>query len=91
MSGVYSQADCPSNWRINKQSYDSEAPLPQRRFRKTRHSVPGSHAGTISVVCVNSGTNALRAALKTVLADGRSMARNSIIMPAVTAVSIADP
>jgi len=47
-------------------------------------------AGTTSVVCVTSGTNALRAALKAVIADDRPGSRNEIIVPAITAVSTAE-
>lgn len=50
----------------------------------------GLDAGTKSVLCVTSGTNALRVALKAVTADHQSEARNEIIVPAITAVSTAE-
>lgn len=58
----------------------------QRRVTEYR----GLDAGTTSVVCVTSGTNALRAALKAVKADGRSKARIEVIVPAITVVSTAE-
>ncbi|KAF4628144.1 hypothetical protein G7Y89_g10008 [Cudoniella acicularis] len=42
------------------------------------------------VICVTSSANAVRAALKAVIADNRSKARNEIIVPAITAVSTAE-
>lgn len=47
----------------------------------------GLDAYNISVICVTSGTNALRAALKAVIADGRTEACNKVIVPAITAAS----
>ena len=45
---------------------------------------------TTSVICVTSGTNALRAALKAVFGDDRVENRDEIIVPALTAVSTAE-
>ncbi|KAK0230425.1 hypothetical protein IW262DRAFT_401294 [Armillaria fumosa] len=48
------------------------------------------NAGTTSVICVSKGTNALRAALKTLLVDNDLTARNEVIMPAITVASTAE-
>ncbi|KAF8859557.1 hypothetical protein BDZ45DRAFT_673299 [Acephala macrosclerotiorum] len=47
----------------------------------------GLDTDTTAVLCLTSGTNALRAALKAVAADNRSEIRNEVIVPAITAVS----
>lgn len=50
----------------------------------------GLDAGTTSVICVTSGTHALRGALKAVLADSGAKSRNEVIVPATTVASTAE-
>ncbi|KAL9129385.1 MAG: hypothetical protein Q9217_002149 [Psora testacea] len=69
------------------------SPGPEQATSNLQRSVTkflGLDAGTTSVIYVTSGTNALRAALKAVIADGRSEARNEIIVPSIIAVSTAE-